>query len=414
MPIRTHRAERAVKRQHEGLLVEWARSSRGLIGIALGAEALQSLVCIGLAALLLAGHFLRAGGATGADLLLVYWTLKLPALGRTLSALAQQYPGQRNVLLRLLEPLSAPVDEAEVPAGTAPSTPDASHARHSAAMAITIDRGQVIAAGHTILREIDLHIAAGEHVAIVGASGAGKSSLIGLLLGWHRLAAGALQIDGKAVDRASTERLRRETAWVDPAIQLWNTALLDNLTYACDPDQLGELGRVLDAAELRHVLQQLPEGLQTYLGEAGALLSGGEGQRVRLARALMQTPVRLALLDEPFRGMDRMQRGRFLSAAREWWQAATLLCVTHDIEETLGFDRVLVIEDGRIVEDGAPQVLAASPSRYRTLLEAEKQVRAQLWQDPCWRRLHLHDGRLIPSPAPAAVSALAKPTLQLP
>ncbi|HEV7392586.1 MAG TPA: cysteine peptidase family C39 domain-containing protein, partial [Burkholderiales bacterium] len=102
VPIRTHRAEHAVRRQHEGLLVEWARSSRGLIRLSLSADSAQSLICLGLAAFLLLRHFLHSGGATGGDLLLVYWVLKLPAIGQTLTHLAQQYPAQRNVLLRLL------------------------------------------------------------------------------------------------------------------------------------------------------------------------------------------------------------------------------------------------------------------------------------------------------------------------
>ena len=116
VPVRTHRAQKAVSRQHEGLLVEWARSSRGLIRMSLLSGSLQSLVCVGLAGYLLVDHFVRAGGVTGADLLLVYWVLKLPAIGGTLSALAHRYPGQRNALLRLLEPLSAPEEALQAPA----------------------------------------------------------------------------------------------------------------------------------------------------------------------------------------------------------------------------------------------------------------------------------------------------------
>ena len=185
-----------------------------------------------------------------------------------------------------------------------------------------------------------------------------------------------------------------ETAWIDPAIQIWNRSFLENLHYAVDADTSERTGTVLDMAELRPLLQKLPQGLQTYLGEGGALLSGGEGQRVRLARALMQSRTRLALLDEPFRGMDREQRTRLLCEARAWWKDATLLCVTHDVSETLAFDRVLVIEDGRIVEDGAPSRLASSASRYRELLDAEQNVRNRMWNGKQWRRIHLENGRV--------------------
>jgi ABC-type transport system involved in cytochrome bd biosynthesis fused ATPase/permease subunit len=179
---------------------------------------------------------------------------------------------------------------------------------------------------------------------------------------------------------------------VDPAIQLWNRALLDNLLYASDDAGLARIGSVLDAARLRRVLQKLPAGLQTYLGQGGAALAGGEGQRVRLARAFLQQDVRLALLDEPFRGLDREQRQALLAEARQWWKHATMLCVTHDVAETLAFDRVLVVEGGRIVEDGHPAQLARSQSRYHAMLAAEEEVRARVWDDPQWRRVRVENG----------------------
>jgi ATP-binding cassette subfamily B protein len=255
------------------------------------------------------------------------------------------------------------------------------------------------------LDEIDLRIAPSEHIAIVGLSGAGKSTLFGLLLGWHRLAQGQLHLDGVTCGAQAPTPLRRETAWVDPAIQVWNQSFLDNLTYASDQDQLQSLSQVLDAAQLRGVLQKLPDGLQTLLGEGGGLLSGGEGQRVRLARALLQPHARLVLLDEPFRGMDRTQRARFLTEARRWWKDATLLCITHDIEETRSFDRVLVIEGGRIVEDNAPAVLEATASRYRTLRDTERSVRERLWSSAQWRHLTIDQGSLRSTASDAAPSS---------
>ncbi|GAB6142166.1 hypothetical protein JCM14076_28950 [Methylosoma difficile] len=388
VPIRSHRAEAAVSREHEGLLVEWARSSRSMVQLSIAIESVQALVCMGFVGLLLFQHFSRTNGVNGSDLLLVFWALKLPAIGQQLTALAHQYPAQRNILLRLLEPLAAP-EEADA---ETPPTSDAQQPAQQAGVSITINNGAVIAAGHAILQDIDLHISAGEHVAIVGASGAGKSTLVGLLLGWHRLASGQLSVDGQALSGTSQQRLRRQTAWVDPAVQIWNSPFLDNLSYSAGEGSFDHMAQVIDAANLRGVLQKLPEGLQTYLGEGGALLSGGEGQRVRLGRALLQTDVRLALLDEPFRGMDRSQRQRLLNDARQWWHDATLLCISHDVAETLSFARVLVVEDGQIIEDGIPGELAACPSRYRELLDAEQVVRGQLWEDAAWRHIRVENG----------------------
>jgi len=101
------------------------------------------------------------------------------------------------------------------------------------------------------------------------------------------------------------------------------------------------------------------------------------------------------ILDEPFRGLAREQRAALLARARRRWSDATLLCVTHDIGETERFARVLVLADGKIVEDGAPDILRARPaSRYAALLEAEQRVRASAWSAAAWRRLRLEAGRL--------------------
>lgn len=391
VPIRAHSAEAAVRCEHEGLLVEWVRAGRSLIRLTLLSEGVQSLISIALVGALLFAHFSRSGSIMGGDLLLVYWVLKLPAIGLRLTTLAHQYPAQRNSLLRLLEPLSAPEETPIASDGDA----EAAVTPPAIAAAIDIEAGEVTATGHCLLGNIHLKIRSGEHVAIVGPSGAGKSTLLGVLLGWHRLAQGIIRVDGKPLCGEQLLALRRSTAWVDPAIQLWNRSFLDNLSYSAEGYELDAIASVLDTAMLRGVLQKLPDGLQTYLGEGGGLLSGGEGQRLRLARALLQKPVRLVLLDEPFRGIDRQQRRCLLTDARCWWQDTTLICVTHDIAETQAFDRVLVVEDGRIVEEGAPTQLLAANSRYRALLEAEHDLHREIWQDARWRRIEITGGLAI-------------------
>ena len=142
------------------------------------------------------------------------------------------------------------------------------------------------------------------------------------------------------------------------------------------------------------MLERLPDGLQTVLGEGGGLVSGGEGQRVRLGRSIMRPDIRLVLLDEAFRGLDRPQRQGLLAKAREHWADATMIFISHDVAETQAFDRVVVLEQGRIVEDAPPAQLLAQASRYRALLEAEKSVREDLWANAQWRRLWLEDGEL--------------------
>jgi ATP-binding cassette subfamily B protein len=142
------------------------------------------------------------------------------------------------------------------------------------------------------------------------------------------------------------------------------------------------------------LLEELPSGLLTLLGEGGGLLSGGQGQRVRLGRALLRPDIGLAILDEPFRGLDGSQRRHLLARVRELWQGATLLLITHDVEQTRDFDRVLVIREGRLAEQGHPAELARRPdSVYRALLQAEERLKDGLWNGS-WRRLDLEAGRL--------------------
>jgi ABC-type bacteriocin/lantibiotic exporter with double-glycine peptidase domain len=382
--IHTHGGQPAVRREHESLLTEWARAGLNLQRAVLSLEALQFLAGFGLAIWLLASHIAREGDA-GAVLLLVYWALNLPALGQEVAIIAWQYPSYRNITLRLLEPLGAL--EQRAPGVVAKAQPS------SAAVSIVFDNVSVVAAGHQVLREINTTIVAGEHVAIVGASGAGKSSLVGLLLGWHRAASGSVLVDGVPLDDSTLDQLRPHIAWVDPAVQLWNRPLVENLRYGL-PDG-APVEEAVDAAELHRIIERLPNGLETPLGEGGGLVSGGEGQRVRLGRALLRKGVRLAILDEPFRGLDFEQRHKLLARSRETWRDATLLAISHDLSEAITFARVLVLEDGQIVEDGDPQELALnSESRFHAMLAAERAIRDEFWNGAEWRHLRLENGQL--------------------
>ncbi|MGH8589043.1 MAG: ATP-binding cassette domain-containing protein [Gammaproteobacteria bacterium] len=407
--LRAHGAERAVRREQENLLVEWSDASLRWVRSNLALEGLQATAGFGLAMLLLL-FYAEGGNDPGGALLLAYWALNIPILGEEVALLVRQYPIHRNLTLRLLEPLGAPAevqaDHAHAALTTGapgdrrrpdedPAPDPASSSVPAPGVTIRMESVTVYAAGHPILQDIDLTVDAGRHIAIVGASGAGKSSLLGLLLGWHRAAHGRVLIDDQPLDTARLDLLRQATVWIDPSVQIWNRALLANLSYGSDRADPLALSWALAAAELFDTVERLPEGLQTRLGEGGGLVSGGEGQRVRIARGLCKPAPRLVILDEPFRGLGRTQRRDLLDRIRERWQNATLLCITHDVGETLGFERVLVVDLGRIVEDAHPEILREDPaSRYRTLLDADRGVRIDLRANTRWRRLHLDGGKL--------------------
>jgi ATP-binding cassette subfamily B protein len=389
VPIRTHSAERAVRLEHEGLLVEWTRAARLVQKGVVLVEAMQLLAGFGLAALLLY-NFLLNENQIGAAVLMIFWALSLPVTGQDIATLTRFYPSFRNITLRLLEPMGAIEEESNTK-----TTDTAVPAHSNAGVSIELRDVNVVAAGHTILERLNLKVEAGEHIAIVGSSGAGKSSLFGLLLGWHRAAQGQVLVDACTLEGGQLEQLRRHTAWVDPSIQLWNRSLLENLRYGSNGNAMTSIGNVIDSADLGRTLKQLPDGLQAALGEGGALLSGGEGQRVRLGRAMLRPLIRLVLLDESFRGLDRESRHALLTHARKAWPDATLLCITHDIAATRSFERVLVVEAGKIIEDGAPaELLRRANSRYKDLLRAEESVRTGLWSGVAWRRMQFNQGHL--------------------
>ncbi|MFO0725912.1 MAG: ATP-binding cassette domain-containing protein [Myxococcota bacterium] len=378
LPARATGAESALRREHEGLLVEWSRASRAEHGLASGIALIQALLGFGLAIALVASQA-DVGGPPASLLLLVYWALAIPTTGQLLTAAVREIPLHLNTTLRLLEPLGALDDEAAIEAAPA----------SAAGAAITMESVRVVAGGHTILEEISLRVRPGEHLAIVGRSGGGKSTLLGLLLGWSRPAEGTVRIDDRPLDAAALAALRASTAWIDPAVTLWNSSLASNLSYGVVDADVAQLAA---DAGLESTIARLPDGLSTLLGEGGGLVSGGEGQRVRLGRGLAKQRPRLAILDEPFRGLDREVRRAQLWALRQRWERTTFLCATHDLAETADFPRVLVVEEGRIVEDGSPAELAARPgSRYAALVASEERA-AIAWSK--WSRVRLAEGRV--------------------
>ena len=404
VPARNHSAERPMRREHESLLLEWRmallRSERAKLWL----DGVQAVAGYGLAIWLIFRH-LEGSEGVGHVLLLAYWALHLQAIGESIAVVGRQVPYYRNVTRRLLEPLGmeeTPLDSAADTSPLEPATVEPPALRQG--VAVRFEGVGIVAGGHPILDGVDLEIEPGSHVAVVGPSGAGKSSLVGLLLGWHEPAAGRVLIDGEPLDSEHLAPLRHQTAWVDPAIQLWNRPLLENLRYGSGGESDHRVGGAIGAALLRELLEKLPRGLQTPLGEGGALVSGGEGQRVRLARALLRPEARLVILDEPFRGLDRGQRGELTARARAWWRDTTLFYISHDLAETRAFDRVLVIEGGKVTESGPPAELEMAPgSRYAALLAAEKKVRQELVTGAKWRRWRVGDGRLeeqvVTSPA---------------
>jgi len=377
IPLRSHGAGGALEREHDQLLGSWLGASRALLSVSISVETFLSLMGMALTAWLLLDHLERAA-EPGGVLLLVYWALALPGRGKAVAGFARSYPGLRNTILRLFEPLRAPEEE---------PLPEPRKGRNVPA-GLKLEKISVQAGGRKILKELSFELRPGEHLAVVGPSGAGKSTLLGLLLGWYRVADGQIFLDGEEISQRPS-LMRQQIAWVDPSLRIWNRSLLENLRYG-NPG--GDFEASLRRAGLGELLQQLPEGLRNLLGEGGALVSGGQGQRVRLGRAFLKERPRLVLLDEPFRGLGADQRRSLMRSARRHWAGSSLICVTHDLEESRNFDRVLVIEEGRSTEQGSPKDLKGGA--YERLLKASAEAQSRVWGASTWRRLHIERGQL--------------------
>jgi ABC-type bacteriocin/lantibiotic exporter with double-glycine peptidase domain len=391
LPLRAHAAEAAMLREQEMRLSDWCVSNLSLQRLAVLLERGSTTLTLVLAIASILDHLQRVG-QDGASLLLAYWLLSLPVLAQNAARALLRYPHYRGRVVRALELVDAPVEPDDEVRAPEPGASRRSDKTPGTGVDIELSDVEVQAGGQIVLRELELKIAAGEHVAIVGRSGAGKSTLVGLLLGLVSASRGRVRVDGRPLE-SGLAQLRAQTLWVDPTVTLWNRSLLANIDYGAEDNELEPLATVLEQAELSHVLEQLPDGLQTRLGYAGTRLSGGEGQRVRLARAWRRANPGLVIFDEAQRGLDRATRARLLARARRAWSRATLLCVTHDIVDALDFDRVIVIDDGRIVEDGPGPELAAADSRYAEMLRTQQALHAQRWGRG-WQRLVLAGGRL--------------------
>ena len=399
VPARTHSAERAIRREHAGALLDLMHADvQRTIRFAIFFLLVAVMPALGTIAIVF--NYVGHGGTAENMLLLIYWTLNIPILlEQASSALVQYMQSCRPAAVSLAQVLESP-EETDQPSGS-PQTNSARPSKKenglqaNAPVSIKMNNVGVQIGNSTLLADVNLHIQPGEHVAVVGSSGAGKSSMVGLLLGWHRPTTGELLIDNEPLEGERLYALRQTMAWIDTGVQLWNRSLLYNLQYGARRSSATPIAPIVRDADLFNVLTTLPNGLQTMLGENGRLVSGGEGQRVRLGRVLFRAGVRLAILDEPFRALDRPSRRKLLAQARTHWKEATLILISHDVADVQNFERVLVMEHGHIVEDGVPNQLAAQPgSRYRALLEAEQQAQQVLWGSTTWRRLWLSDGQL--------------------
>lgn len=217
-----------------------------------------------------------------------------------------------------------------------------------------------------VLDHASLTIPAGKKVALVGASGGGKSTLIQLLLGLYRKNDGEIRINGTSIDDIGYEALRRHTAVVLQQPTIFNDTLRANLTLGDTGFSDQQLWRALNIAQLDDVVEKLDKGLDTELGRQGLKLSGGQRQRLAIARMVLTDP-KLVIMDEATSALDTLTEAKLQQALSEFLHGRTTLIVAHRLSAILHADIIYVLEDGKVVQSGQHSQLLQEQGLYRTL-----------------------------------------------
>ena len=225
--------------------------------------------------------------------------------------------------------------------------------------------------GREVFDGFDLQIPAGQRVALVGESGGGKSTLFALLQRFHDPQTGRILIDGQDIATRTQDSLRAMIAIVPQDVGLLNRSVIDNIRYGRPDIPEGEVIAAAAAARCTEFIELLPQGFATVIGDRGVKLSGGQRQRIAIARAILKgAPI--LLLDEATSALDTESEAAIRDALARVMQDRTVIASAHRLSTVADFDRIVVLRDGRILEDGPPAALMAQRGAYYALVRNER------------------------------------------
>jgi ATP-binding cassette subfamily B protein/subfamily B ATP-binding cassette protein MsbA len=230
--------------------------------------------------------------------------------------------------------------------------------------------------GRPVLSGIDLDIRPGERVALLGPTGAGKSTLASLLVRFYDPKGGRITIDGHDLRDVSVLSLRRQVTVMLQEQILFHTSVRDNIAFG-SPHPVGEIRHAAERAEAHEFIERLPAGYDTVIGEDGSTLSGGQRQRLALARALLRSAP-IVILDEPTSALDVDTEERVWSRVEEVLAGKTTILIAHRLSSARRCDRIVLLEGGVIVEQGSHDELMARGGRYARLWETHASGTASL------------------------------------
>ena len=220
------------------------------------------------------------------------------------------------------------------------------------------------------IKGMTLSVRPGEHVALVGLSGSGKSSMVNLVPRFWSVTSGAVTVDGVNVEDCTLASLRDHIAVVSQNVILFDTTIRENIAYGMSEVSEAAIEKAVEAAALTEVVAALPKGLDTPVGEAGGLLSGGQKQRISIARALLKDAP-ILILDEATSALDSESENQIKEALETLMRGRTCLTVAHRLSTIDRADRIVVMQDGVIVEEGTPAELLAKGGAYARMVRLQ-------------------------------------------
>lgn len=220
------------------------------------------------------------------------------------------------------------------------------------------------------IKGVTLSVRPGEHVALVGLSGSGKSSMVNLVPRFWSVTSGTVTVDGVNVEDCTLTSLRNHIAVVSQNVILFDTTVRENIAYGMPEVSEEAIEKAVEAAALTEVVAALPKGLDTPVGEAGGLLSGGQKQRISIARALLKDAP-ILILDEATSALDSESENQIKEALETLMKGRTCLTVAHRLSTIDRADRIVVMQDGVIVEEGTPTELMAKGGAYARMVRLQ-------------------------------------------
>ena len=221
-----------------------------------------------------------------------------------------------------------------------------------------------------ILKDVSFNLKCGHSIAIVGPSGSGKSTMINLIPRLYDVTAGAVRFDGIDVRRLDLEFLRRNIGIVTQDTYLFNGTIRENLMYANVHASVEEMEEACRKANIHDYIMKLEKGYDTEVGNRGLKLSGGEKQRLSIARVVLKNP-RILILDEATSALDSITENAIQEALEALMEGRTSIVIAHRLSTILKADRILVVKDGQIAESGTHEELLARGGTYRELYETQ-------------------------------------------